>query len=82
MNTITIPRKKIKEEGGVVVLSLEEYRRLYEKAIPTYYLEGKGAEKFDRMVEKGLKDYKEGKTISARSIDGALRIYAKKNKRS
>lgn len=82
MSTISISRKKIKEEGGVVVLPLSEYRRLYEQAIPAYYLKGRGAEKFDRMVEKGLKDYKEGKTISARSIDEALRIYAKKNKRS
>ncbi|QQG45054.1 MAG: hypothetical protein HYW89_03570 [Candidatus Sungiibacteriota bacterium] len=82
MNTITIPTKKIKKEGGIVVLSLEEYRKLSERAVPTYYLKGKAAKKFDRMVEAGLKEYREGKTISARSLGEAMKIYAKKNKRS
>lgn len=68
MDTITIPRKKIKEEGGVVILSLEDYRKLAEQAIPTYYLKGKAAEKFDRMVEAGLKEYRAGRSRTIRSL--------------
>lgn len=80
MNTIAISRKKIREEGGVVVLSLKEYRRLSEQTVPTYYLKGKAADKLDRLVERGLKEYRGGKAISARSLGEAMKIYAKKNK--
>ncbi len=82
MNTITVTKERVKKEGGVVILSLEQYRKLSERAVPTYYLKGKAAEKLDKLVEQGLKDYREGKTISARSLDEAMKIYAKKNKRS
>lgn len=68
MNTVTIPRKKIKEEGGVVVLSLKEYRRLSERAVPVYYLKGKAAEKSDKVVGNGLKDYREGRTKVLKSL--------------
>lgn len=80
MNTVAISKKKIKEEGGVVVLSLKEYRKLSEQAIPTYYLKGAAAKKLDRLVERGLKDYRAGKVISARSLGEAIKMYAKKNK--
>jgi len=82
MNTITIPRSKIKKEGGVVILSLEEYRRLAEQAVPTYYLKGRAAERLDKLVEEGLREHREGKTISARSLGEAMKMYAKKSKRS
>jgi hypothetical protein len=82
MSTLTITRSKIKKEGGVVMLSLEEYRRLAEQAVPTYYLKGKAADKLDKLVEEGLKEYREGKTISARSLGEAMKMYAKKSKRS
>lgn len=82
MSTVTISKKKIKKEGGVVVLSLEEYRKLSERAVPTYYLKGKAAEKLDKLVGQGLKEYQDGKTISARSLGEAMKTYAKKNKRS
>ncbi|MDP3763154.1 MAG: hypothetical protein Q8Q92_00635 [bacterium] len=81
MTTITISKKKIEEESGVVVLPLKEYRKLCEQAAPTYYLKERAAEKLDKLVENGLKDYREGKTISARSLGEAMKIYAKKNKR-
>lgn len=68
MTTITIPRKKIKEEGGVVILSLEEYRKLSEKVVPTYYLKGRAAEKLDKMVEKGLREYRAGKARTIKSL--------------
>lgn len=70
MNTITIPKNKIKKEGGVVILSLKEYRRLSERSVPTYYLKGKAAERLDKLVEKGLKEYREGKTKTLKSLAG------------
>lgn len=82
MATITISKKKIQKEGGVVILPLKEYERLAKQAIPTYYLKGKAAKKLDKMVEDGLKEYRAGKTISARSLGDALKMYAKKNKRN
>ena len=81
MDTIAIPRKKVKQEGGVVILSLEEYRKLSERAVPTYYLRGKAAERLDKLVERGLREYREGKVVSARSLGEAMKMYAKKNKR-
>lgn len=68
MTTITISKKKIKEDGGVVVLPLKEYRKLCEQAIPTYYLKGRAAEKLDKLVENGLKDYRAGKTKTLKSL--------------
>ncbi|GEM_PF-1284145 len=62
MNTITIHKEKIREEGGLVILPLKEYQKLCEMAVQTYYLKGKAAEKLDKLVEKGLKEYREGKT--------------------
>ena len=82
MTTITVSKKLIKEKQGVVILSLKEYHKLYEMAVPTYYLEGKEAEDLDKLVEEGINDYKEGKTISASSMEQALKIYGKrKNKK-
>lgn len=68
MTTITISKKKIKEDGGVVVLPLKEYRKLCEQAIPTYYLKGRAAEKLDKLVENGLKDYRAGETKNLKSL--------------
>ena len=81
MNTVTISKNQIRKEGGVVVLSLEEYKRLSLQAVPTYYLKGKEAKDLDKLVERGLKDYREGKVITAGSLGEALKVYAKKNKR-
>lgn len=68
--------------GGepVVILPLKEYQKLRERAVPTYYLKGKAAERLDKLVEQGLKEYREGKTVKARSLDEAMKFYAKKNK--
>ena len=81
MSTITISKTKIQKDGGVIILSLKEYQKLREQAVPTYYLTGKEAERVDKLVEEGLKEYKEGKTISADSLTSALRKYAKNRKR-
>jgi hypothetical protein len=83
-NSIIISKKDIQKEGGVVILSLREYKKLCERAVPTYYLKGKEAEKLDKLVKEGLKEYKEGRTISAPSLKEALKIYEsrKKNKKN
>ncbi len=82
MATITISKNKIKKQGGVVILSMREYQKLCEKAVPTYYFKGKEAENLDKLVEQGLRDYRNGKTIGASSLTVALKIYGRsKNKR-
>jgi len=68
MATITIPKTKVKKEGGIVILSLKEYQKLCERAAPTFYLKGKEAEKLDKLVEEGLRDYRKGKCKSIKSL--------------
>ncbi len=80
MSTITLSKKQIQKTKGVVVLPLEEYRRLTERAVPEYYLTGKKASALDRLVKNGLRDYHAGKTIQAPSLKEALRKYAKHRK--
>lgn len=82
MTTITIPREKIQKEKGVVILSLKEYQKLCEAAVPTYYLKGKAAEDLDKLVKEGLGDYEKGETISAPSLKEALKIYGKKHRKN
>lgn len=78
MATISISERKIEKQKGVVILPLKEYQKLCQMAAPTYYLKGKEAEKLDKLVEKGLKDHREGKTIKAGSLKEALKIYERK----
>jgi len=68
MATITISKTKVKKEGGIVILSLKEYQKLCERAAPTFYLKGKEAEKLDKLVEEGLRDYRKGKCKSIKSL--------------
>lgn len=68
MSTIPISKKRIKDEGGIVILSLKEYQRLSERAVPTYYLKGKAARDLDKLVERGLKEYRAGKTRTIKSL--------------
>lgn len=82
MNTITIAKEKIKNEGGIVILPLKEYQKLREMATPTYYLTGKAADNLDKLVKDGLKNYERGETISAPSLKEALKIYGKKNRKN
>lgn len=81
MTPITIKKEKVERQKGVVILPLREYHRLLEQAIPTYYLKGRAAERLDKLVEEGLKEYREGKTIRAGSLKEALRLYARKRTR-
>ena len=77
MSSITIQKVKIEKEKGVVVLPILEYKKLLEQSIPTHYLYGKDAKKLDRLVAEGLKEYKAGKTIKAKSLREALKIYGR-----
>ena len=81
MVSITIQNNKIRKEGGVVILPLKEYQKLVASAIPTYYLHGKAAKRLDKLVEDGLREYRDGKTIAADSLTEALALYGKKSRR-
>ncbi|PIS39655.1 MAG: hypothetical protein COT33_00850 [Candidatus Nealsonbacteria bacterium CG08_land_8_20_14_0_20_38_20] len=77
-NSMTILKEAVQKKGGLVILPLKEYKKLCERAIPTYYLKGKEAEKLDKLVEEGLREHERGETISAPSIKEALKIYERK----
>lgn len=67
-NTITFSNKTVRQQGGMVILPLKEYQKLYERATPVYYLEGKEAKKLDKLVEEGLREYKKGKCKEIKSL--------------
>ena len=73
---IKIPSQSLKK--GVAILDLAEYRELQARSVPTYYLKGKKALALDRMVERGLREYREGKTIRASSLREAAKIYERR----
>ncbi len=75
-NSVRISKKRVRKEGGVVILPLAEYQRLLEKAVPTYYLSGKNASEIDDLVTSGLAEYRSGRTIRASSVKEALKKYA------
>lgn len=75
-NSVKISKKKVRKEGGVVILPLTEYQRLLEKAVPTYYLSGKNATELDDLVTEGLAEYRSGKAVHASSVKEALKKYA------
>jgi len=53
----------------VVILPLEEYERLKRMVeVPTHRLSGKAAERLDRLVREGLKDYRRGKCKKLKSL--------------
>jgi len=67
-NLITIPKELVQKEGGFVILPLREYVKLYERAVPIYYLKGKEAKELDKLVKEGLRDHKLGKTRKIKSL--------------
>ena len=77
--TIKIPQRALKK--GVVLLDLGEFFQLQKRAAPTRYFVGKKAEEVDALVREGLKSHREGKTIKAGSILGALKVYEQREKR-
>ena len=81
MATITLTKRRITREKGLVILPIAEYRRLQERAVPEYFLTGKAARDLDKLVEEGLREHALGKTIRAASVKEALRTYAEKNRK-
>lgn len=63
-----MPESMVKIEGGVVILTLREYRRLIENSVPAIYLKGRKARALDRLVEGGIRDYRKGKTRKIHSL--------------
>ena len=68
MSAITLQKKLIDKSGGVVVLSLEEYERLRERVVPTYYLRGNDALTLDRSASRALREHRSGKSRTVRSL--------------
>ncbi len=52
----------------MVILPLREYKKLCERVVPAYYLEGKEAKKLDKLVEEGLKEFRAGKCKTVKSL--------------
>ncbi|MEK7150047.1 MAG: hypothetical protein AAB688_00300 [Patescibacteria group bacterium] len=67
MVTITIPKNLIKNDD-LVIVSRKEYESLKACTIPTFYLKGKEAEKLDKLVKGGMKEYQGGKCKTIKSL--------------
>lgn len=67
MNTITIPKNLIKNDD-LVIIPRKEYEKMKAQMIPTFYLKGKEADKLDKLVKDGLKDYRDGKCKTIKSL--------------
>ena len=67
MATITIPKNLIKNDD-LVIIPRKEYEELKAQTVPTFYLKGKEAEKLDKLVKEGLKEYQEGKCKTIKSL--------------
>lgn len=68
MATITVRKEKVEKTKGLVILPVKEYQKLLERAVPEYYLKGRSAKQLDKLIEKGLKEYRAGKTRAIRSL--------------
>ncbi|MDO8524010.1 MAG: hypothetical protein Q7R99_00085 [bacterium] len=68
-NKIILSKATILKQNGMVILPLQEYKRLCEDAaIITYRLKGKKAEKLDCLVRDGMNEYKAGKCKTIKSL--------------
>ncbi|OGM91236.1 hypothetical protein A2755_02430 [Candidatus Wolfebacteria bacterium RIFCSPHIGHO2_01_FULL_48_22] len=67
-NVITIRKESVEKHEGVVVLPVKKYKELIARVVPTFYLKGKKAEKLDKLVKEGLREYKAGKTKRLKSL--------------
>ncbi len=65
---IIISQETVERRGGLVVLTLKEYRKLLQLAVPTTFLKGWDAKKLDRLVETGLKEHRQGRTKTIQSL--------------
>jgi len=66
--SLEISEQLITQLGGVVIIPLAAYQQLFRRNFPTYYLQNKAASSLDQLVEKGLKDYKEGRCRKIKSL--------------
>ncbi|MBI4689887.1 MAG: hypothetical protein HY754_06435 [Nitrospirae bacterium] len=66
--TVSISRSEVDKKGAIVILSLKEYRKLCERAVPTYYLKGKEAENLDKLVEEGLREHRKCRCKTIKSL--------------
>ena len=66
--SISLSMDTIQKVGGMVVLPLKEYKKLCEKAVPTYQLKGKEAKELDALVVEGKKEYRAGKCKKIKSL--------------
>lgn len=63
-----VPKAVVEIEGGAVILSLREYRRLVENSVPAVYLKGRRARALDRLVTEGLQEHLRGRTRKINSL--------------
>ncbi len=77
---ITLSKSTVQIQNGMVILPLQEYKKMCENTIPNYYLKGKEAAKLACLVRDGMIEYKAGKTIKADSLDEALKIYGREKR--
>ena len=70
MSAITISKKQIDDQRGVVVLPIEEYQRLVleASAVPVEHVSPKEVARLDKMAKKALRDYKNGKLKKLTSL--------------
>jgi hypothetical protein len=67
MEAITIPKKLIKNDD-LIIIPRKEYEYIKSQMIPTLYLKGKAAQRLDKRVSDGLREYKTGKTETLKSF--------------
>ncbi len=65
---IVLLEKMVRRNRGVVVLPVQEYKRLCESAMPNYYLTGRKAKELDKLVEQGVEEYQRGKCKIIKSL--------------
>ncbi len=70
MQDISISPGRVYAEKGVVILPIEEYRRLLRDAAQGVYLTGKEAGDLDRLVRSGVRARKVGRTKKILSLAG------------
>lgn len=68
MANVTVSKTKIDNDKGVVILPIKDYLELLKEAVPTIELSGAAARQLDRLVEESLKEHREGKTKTIKSL--------------
>ena len=68
MSRITIQKGEVEKRKGLVILPIGEYEKLLRRSAPVYHLTGRSAEKLDKLVIRGMKEYRAGKTRKIHSL--------------